>query len=120
MTQQLSYSLWGGVGNRDSQIALPLVGVWISMMVKCEDSQWGWCGLGTWIKCGMTLAKECDLFVVVFNFSWSFSRISCLCGFKIQVMETHNFGFVSAELHPRLFTLCLAYVYHHLEFASIS
>ena len=46
--------------------------------------------------------------------SRSFSRISDLC------METHNFGFVSAELHPRLFTPCLACVYHYLEFASIS
>jgi len=34
-------------------------------------------------------------------------------------MATHNFGFVSAELHPRLFTPCLTCVYHHLEFASI-
>jgi len=34
------------------------------------------------------------------DFSWSFSRISGSCCF----METNNFGFVSAELHPHLFT----------------
>jgi len=60
MTQQLSYSTWGRVGDRDSQIALPLVGVWMSIVGKGEESAWDWCGLGTWIKCGMTLAKEGD------------------------------------------------------------
>jgi len=29
MTQQLSYSPWGRVGDQDSQIALPLAVVWI-------------------------------------------------------------------------------------------
>jgi len=35
-TQQLSYSPWGRVGDRDSQIALPLVEVWTSMLCNCE------------------------------------------------------------------------------------
>jgi len=67
MTQQLSYSPWGRVGDQDSQIALPLAGVWMNMMGKGED-MWGWCGLGTWRGCGMVLAKECghQFFVVVF------------------------------------------------------
>ena len=34
--------------------------VWICILGKSEASPWGWCGLGTWIKCGMTLVKECD------------------------------------------------------------
>ena len=41
-------------------------------------------------------------------------RAFCAC------VETYNFGFVSAELYPCLSTPCLACVYHHLEFASIS
>jgi len=34
-------------------------------------------------------------------------------------VKTHNFGFVSAELHACLFTPFLTCVYHHLVFASI-
>ena len=34
--------------------------------------------------------------------------------------KTHEFSFVSVELHPRLFSPCLTCVYHHLEFQSIS
>jgi len=35
-------------------------------------------------------------------------------------MKTHDLSFVSIELHPSLFTPCLTFVYHHLEFESIS
>ena len=33
MTQQLSFSRWGRIGDRDSQIALPPVGVWIYIWI---------------------------------------------------------------------------------------
>jgi len=57
-------------------------------------------------------------------FSWLFSRISSLCGFAHSIFglvwKTHDFSFVSIELHPRLFAPCLIFVYHHLDFESIS
>jgi len=33
---QLAFSSWGRVGDRHSQIALPLAGVWMNRLVNCE------------------------------------------------------------------------------------
>jgi len=101
MAQQLLYSPWGRVGDRDSQITLPgpLAGVWILIMVNSEECGWGWCGLGTWIECGMTLAKECDhyLFVVIFahfGLVWKhiilfLSALSCNLAFSLNVWRVY-------------------------------
>ena len=46
MTQQLSYSPWGRVGDQNSQMALPLAGVWMNMLgiVRCRSVGLVWSG----------------------------------------------------------------------------
>jgi len=91
----------------------------INILGNGEAALWGWCGLGTWRGCGITLAKKSghQFFVVVFaHFGLVWFHIILV----LSALKIHDFSFVSIKLHPRLFAPCLTCVYHHLVFESIS
>jgi len=101
MPPQLLSSPWGRV--RDSQIALPLPGVLMYRMGSSQEA--GWCSLGTWIGCGMTLAIECGHYFSMVVFA-HFRLVWFILGFL--------------AMHSHLFVPFLTCVYHHLQFASVS
>ena len=107
MTQQLSYSPWGRVGDQDCQIASPLAGVRIHNK-EAIGLVWYAYMERMWNGAGQRRRPS------VFR-----SRFRAFRARVVSTQKTHDFSFVNVEWHPRLFTPCLTCVYYHLELESI-